>query len=240
MVVVLPAPLGPRKPKTSPCRTWKLTPASESFGALGYRLTRSVTSTATAPGGRRRDRHQQTRSVPGARIEEALAGPIVGSCAHLRCSPCRLSPTPRRTDGAPVAPDLTPVPSTGPPPNLTNRCGSATFGTGHVGPSPTLTRPARPAVRYGRRARSECMRGSGRWNPLRSLARSWGHFARRPRSTQIRTLAMVGAVFVGTVVWVAGAPSSASPTAASSGGSSPVQRLGTHPGRAGQHLDAGA
>ena len=29
---------------------------------------------------------------------------------------------------------------------------------------------------------------SKRWNPLRGLARSWGHFVRRPRATQVRTL----------------------------------------------------
>ena len=49
MVVDLPAPLGPRKPNTSPSRTWKLTPASESTGAFGYRLARSATSTAGMP-----------------------------------------------------------------------------------------------------------------------------------------------------------------------------------------------
>ena len=47
MVVVLPAPFGPRKPNTSPWWTSKLTPASESFGAFGYRFTKSVTSTAS-------------------------------------------------------------------------------------------------------------------------------------------------------------------------------------------------
>ena len=48
MVVVFPAPLGPRNPNTSPGFTLKLIPATESTGALGYRLTRSETSTATA------------------------------------------------------------------------------------------------------------------------------------------------------------------------------------------------
>ncbi len=64
------------------------------------------------------------------------------------------------------------------------------------------------------------MDGSNRWNPLRGAARSWGHFARRPRSTQIRTVAMVGAVVVGTCAWVATAPSSAPTAGASSGQSS--------------------
>ncbi len=64
------------------------------------------------------------------------------------------------------------------------------------------------------------MRGSSRWNPLRGLTRSWGHFMRRSRSTQLRTLGMVGAVLIGTVVWVAAAPSSTPVAAASSGGSS--------------------
>ena len=60
------------------------------------------------------------------------------------------------------------------------------------------------------------MSGVSRWNPLRGLARSWGHFVRRPRPTQIRTVVLVGAVLAGTVVWVASAPSSASTVAASS------------------------
>ncbi len=64
------------------------------------------------------------------------------------------------------------------------------------------------------------MRGSSRWNPLRSLTRSWGHFMRRSRSTQLRTLGMVGAVVIGLVVWVTAAPSSTPVAAASSGGSS--------------------
>ena len=67
------------------------------------------------------------------------------------------------------------------------------------------------------------MGGSNRWNPLRGATRSWGHFVRRPRSTQIRTLAMVAAVLVGTGVWVATAPSSTpgagASTDQSSGGS---------------------
>ena len=64
------------------------------------------------------------------------------------------------------------------------------------------------------------MDGSHRWNPLRAAARSWGHFARRPRSTQIRTVVMVGAVRSGTCVWVATAPSSAPTAGASSSQSS--------------------
>ncbi len=38
---------------------------------------------------------------------------------------------------------------------------------------------------------------------------------RRPRATQVRTVVTVGVVLVGTVVWVVSAPSSATPTAAS-------------------------
>jgi hypothetical protein len=78
------------------------------------------------------------------------------------------------------------------------------------------------------------MPGSDRWNPLRGVARSWGHFVRRPRSTQIRTVALVVAVLAGAAVWVATAPPS-TPTAAasnpSSGGSgsgpTPVSRAST-------------
>jgi hypothetical protein len=62
--------------------------------------------------------------------------------------------------------------------------------------------------------------GTSRWNPLTGLVRSWGHFVRRPRATQIRTLAMVGAVLVGAGLWVASAPSS-SPSAVATTGSSP-------------------
>ena len=79
-----------------------------------------------------------------------------------------------------------------------------------------------------------------RWNPLRGLARSWGHFVRRPRGTQIRTLVLVGVVLAATVAWVAAAPSSAS--------TSPLlladaelhgQRHGwRHPGEPSQHVDA--
>jgi hypothetical protein len=50
------------------------------------------------------------------------------------------------------------------------------------------------------------------------LARSWGHFVRRPRSTQIRTLAIVGAVLIGTAAWVVTAPPSSSTGAAPTGG----------------------
>ena len=42
------------------------------------------------------------------------------------------------------------------------------------------------------------MSGPTRWNPLGGLARSWGHFVRRPRSTQIRTVALIVVVLVGT------------------------------------------
>ncbi len=54
--------------------------------------------------------------------------------------------------------------------------------------------------------------GWARWSPFSALARSWGHFVRRPRSTQVRTVVAVGAVLVGTVAWVLSAPSSASST----------------------------
>jgi branched-chain amino acid transport system substrate-binding protein len=49
---------------------------------------------------------------------------------------------------------------------------------------------------------------------LAGVARSWGHFARRPRATQVRTVALVVAVLVGTTVWIATAPSSSSPAPA--------------------------
>jgi hypothetical protein len=62
------------------------------------------------------------------------------------------------------------------------------------------------------------MSGLSRWNPVAGLARSWGHFVRRPRSTQIRTLAIVGAVLIGTAAWVVTAPPSSSTGAAPTGG----------------------
>ena len=83
--------------------------------------------------------------------------------------------------------------------------------------------------------------GVSRWNPLAGVARSWGHFTRRPRATQIRTVAMVGAVLVGTSVWVASAPSSASPPTATAR----PRRLDGRPGSGrppvepGQHLHRG-
>ena len=77
------------------------------------------------------------------------------------------------------------------------------------------------------------MRAASRWNPWAALVRSWGHFVRRPRSTQIRTAAVVGAVLIGLVAWVATAPSSASPSAttqpaaSSNSGPSPVSGAST-------------
>ncbi len=97
MVVVLPAPLGPRKPKTSPRRTWKLTPASESVGAFGYRLTRSATSTAWGPS-----------PAAGRRAEEGSACPIVSPDVHVLRSPCEDGPwLTGRLDEPPVADDDT-------------------------------------------------------------------------------------------------------------------------------------
>ena len=73
------------------------------------------------------------------------------------------------------------------------------------------------------------MPGSSRWNPLTGLTRSWGHFIRRSRSTQLRTLAMVGAILIGTVVWIAGAPPSTPSAAASSGSSTGSNGTGPTP-----------
>src|SRR5699024_12337040 len=44
IVVVLPAPFGPRKANSSPASTWKLTPATAGLVAFLYCLTRSCTS----------------------------------------------------------------------------------------------------------------------------------------------------------------------------------------------------
>src|SRR5688572_19272070 len=46
IVVDLPAPFGPSRPKISPGATSKLIPSTALTGAFGYRLTRSFTSTA--------------------------------------------------------------------------------------------------------------------------------------------------------------------------------------------------
>jgi hypothetical protein len=54
------------------------------------------------------------------------------------------------------------------------------------------------------------MSGLSRWNPVAGLARSWGHFVRRPRRTQVRTLVVIGAVVAGVAVWLATSPSSTS------------------------------
>ncbi len=56
------------------------------------------------------------------------------------------------------------------------------------------------------------MTGQTRWNPLGVLARSWGHFVRRPRATQVRTVVLIAAVIVGVSFWVATAPSGSSAT----------------------------
>ncbi len=68
-----------------------------------------------------------------------------------------------------------------------------------------------------------------RWNPLVGLARSWGHFVRRPRATQLRTVAVVAAVIAGAALWVVSAPSGSSPAATPGGGLS----SGTGPAGAG-------
>jgi hypothetical protein len=71
------------------------------------------------------------------------------------------------------------------------------------------------------------MGGLSRWNPLGAVVRSWGHFVRRSRATQVRTLAIVGAVLVGTTVWVVTAPSSSSSGAAPTGGLAAAGATGT-------------
>src|SRR5438270_6953801 len=48
IVVVLPAPFGPRKAKNSPLRTVKLMPSTALVLPFRYRLTRSSTSTMAA------------------------------------------------------------------------------------------------------------------------------------------------------------------------------------------------
>jgi hypothetical protein len=53
-----------------------------------------------------------------------------------------------------------------------------------------------------------------RWNPLAGPTRSWGHFVRRPRATQVRTVVLVVAVLGGVVAWVATAPPSSTPAPA--------------------------
>src|SRR5215212_1910123 len=73
IVVVLPAPLGPRRPKISPSWTSKLTPRAAS--TLPYRLWRSRTmtlaamlfQTITGPRPRASGRRQKNRWSPGAR-----------------------------------------------------------------------------------------------------------------------------------------------------------------------------
>jgi ABC-type branched-subunit amino acid transport system substrate-binding protein len=65
---------------------------------------------------------------------------------------------------------------------------------------------------------------------LAGPARSWGHFARRPPATQIRTIILVVAVLGGTVAWIALSPpsSTTTPAAAYSVGSAvPVDQAST-------------
>ena len=54
------------------------------------------------------------------------------------------------------------------------------------------------------------MSAGSRWNPLAGVARSWGHFVRRPAATQFRTVALIVVVVAGVVYWVSTAPSSSS------------------------------
>jgi len=58
-----------------------------------------------------------------------------------------------------------------------------------------------------------------RWNPARAVVRAGRRFARRPRSTQLRTLALVVAVAAGTVIYVAAAPASPGSTTSAAGAS---------------------
>src|SRR4051794_38534843 len=44
------------------------------------------------------------------------------------------------------------------------------------------------------------------WRPGAAVARSWRRFRRRPTVMQVRTAAVVVAVFAGTTAWVATAP----------------------------------
>jgi hypothetical protein len=67
------------------------------------------------------------------------------------------------------------------------------------------------------------MSDGSRWNPLAGVARSWGHFVRRPAATQLRTLLLIVAVLAGVVYWVSTAPSSSS----ASSGSSPAPTVNT-------------
>ena len=61
------------------------------------------------------------------------------------------------------------------------------------------------------------MTGPSRWNPLAGVTRSWGHFVRRRRGTQIRTLVLIAAIVIGAVVWVGRAPSSSNQAGPSNG-----------------------
>ncbi len=83
------------------------------------------------------------------------------------------------------------------------------------------------------------MSGPTRWNPLGGLIRSWGHFVRRPRSTQIRTVALVVVVLVGTTIWVATSPSASSAPGRRSVGRRRRRRVRGRPGELGQHLVTG-
>jgi hypothetical protein len=64
------------------------------------------------------------------------------------------------------------------------------------------------------------MSGESRWDPFAAVARSWGHFVRRPRSTQIRTIVVIGAVVAGVAIWLA-TSSSSTPSTGSAASSSP-------------------
>jgi len=70
----------------------------------------------------------------------------------------------------------------------------------------------------------------GRWNPARAIGRGGRRFLRRPRATQLRTLALVVAIGAGTVLYVAAAPASPGATGsagASTGGSGAVNQAST-------------
>ncbi|MGP8058191.1 MAG: ABC transporter substrate-binding protein [Acidimicrobiales bacterium] len=72
------------------------------------------------------------------------------------------------------------------------------------------------------------------WSPLRAGTRAARRFSRRPRATQLRTVALVALVGIGTAVYVAEAPASPGPgttaagaTTGGSGSSSAVEHAST-------------
>ena len=73
MVVVLPAPFGPRKPKISPRRTWKLTPSTATvLAAFGFEAAYTILNSRASMTTSGLDDVPGDRALPGGNADAWL------------------------------------------------------------------------------------------------------------------------------------------------------------------------